>query len=86
MICSTYFVDASIPSHEKYHQVTFTNCVFRNNTLHTLFTVYGNLNVRLDSCIFIYNQLQSLKLPFKMTDSSNQNYMAITNIILCNYK
>ena len=58
-----------------YHQVTFTNCVFRNNTLYRLFTVYGNVNVRLDSCIFKYNQFQLIK----MVDSSSHNYMEITN-------
>ena len=69
------YFDASIPSYEKYHQVTFTNCVFRNNKFHRVFTVYGNLNIRLDSCIFKYNQFKVIK----MTDTSNQNYMAITN-------
>ena len=60
-----------------YHQVTFTNCVFRNNTLNRLFTVHGSVNVRLDSCIFKYNQFQSQAI--KMIDSSYHNYMAITN-------
>ena len=37
--------------------------------------MYGNLNIRLEGCIFKYNQFQVVK----MTDSANQNYMAIIN-------
>ena len=69
-----YFV-SSLPTYESYHQVTFTNCVFKNNKFHRVFTVYGNLNIRLEGCIFKYNQFQVVK----MTDSANQNYMAIKN-------
>ena len=58
-----------------YH--TFTNCVFRNNTFYRLFTVYGNVNIRLESCIFKYNQFQSQII--KMSHSLNQNYMSIKN-------
>ena len=76
---SLFYFDASTStrSNERYHmhQVTFTNCVFKNNTFHTLFVVYGNVNVRLESCIFKYNQFQVIK----MTDSLYQNYMVITN-------
>ena len=69
-----YFV-SSLPTYESYQQVIFTNCAFKNNKFHRLFTVYGDLNIRLQSCIFKYNQFQVVK----MTDSSYQNYMVIKN-------
>ena len=61
--------------YETHNQVTFTNCVFRNNTFHRLFAVKGNVNTRLESCIFNYNQFRVIE----MTDSSDQNYMEIKN-------
>ena len=67
-----YFVDSSVHS---YDQVTFTNCVFKNNKFHRVFTVRGNVNMRLESCIFKYSQFQVIE----MTDSANQNYVKITN-------
>ena len=71
---SLFYFDESIPSYEQ-HQVTFTKCIFRNNTFHRLFTVHGNVNLRLESCTFKHNRFQVIK----MTDSSGQNYMAIKN-------
>ena len=70
-----FYFDTSLPLYGSYHQVTFTNCVFRYNKFHRVFTVYGNVNIRLESCIFKYNQFQVIK----MTDSLYKNYMAITN-------
>ena len=73
-----FYFDESIPfSDERHNQVTFTNCVFRNNTLYRLIAVYGNVNVKLENCIFKYNQFQSQVI--KMIDSSYHNYMVITN-------
>ena len=49
--------------------------IFRNNTFYRLFTVYRNVNIRLDSCTLKHNRFQVIK----MIDSSGQNYMAIKN-------
>ena len=56
-----YFV-SSLPTYESYHQVIFTNCAFKNNKFHRVFTVYGDLNIRLESCVFKYNQFQVIKM------------------------
>ena len=70
---SLFYFDDSFQ--EIHNQVTFTNCIFRNNTLYRLFTIFGNVNMRLESCIFKYNQFQVIK----MIDSLNQNYVEIKN-------
>ena len=72
-----FYYDATIPSYEMFNQVTFTNCVFKNNTFHRLFTMYGYVNMKLESCILKYSQFNDLVI--KMTHSSNQNYISIKN-------
>ena len=69
-----YFMSSIYKNH---HQITFTYCVFRYNTYDTLFTVHGEVNIKLAGCIFRYNQLQSEMI--KMTESLHQNLMTIIN-------
>ena len=56
-------------------QVTFTNCIFRQNKIHRLFTVTGSFNIKLRSCVFEHNQFQVIH----EAESLHQNSMIITN-------
>ena len=56
-------------------QVTFSNCIFRYNELGRLFTVHGEIDMKLERCNFMYSNFQVIR----MTKSSYQNSMIITN-------
>ena len=62
-------------SYEIHNQVTFTNCIFRNNKIGRLFTVTGTLNMELKDCVFEHSQFQVIR----ETDSSYQNFLLISN-------
>ena len=56
-------------------QVTFSNCMFRYNKIGRLFTVRGEIGMKLKRCNFMYSNFQVIR----MTDQSYQNPMVITN-------
>ena len=49
-------------NHQFNHQVTFTNCAFRYIKVSRLFTVHGELHMRLENCIFKYSQFQVIRM------------------------
>ena len=57
-----YFESYEMVNHQVNHQVTFTNCAFRYIKLSRLFTVHGELHMRLENCIFKYSQFQVIRM------------------------
>ena len=74
--------DFVMPKHwqEKHYQVKFIDCKFRHNSLtrSTLFNIMGQLNMKLQSCIFRYNQFQVIKATNSTIIITNTSFHSIT--------
>ena len=70
-----FYFESSGYSNELHYQVTFTNCIFLHSKMRRMFTAYRDLSIKLESCIFKYNQFQVIR----MIDVSHQSSMIITN-------
>ena len=75
-----FYFELAERQQEKYYQVKFTDCRFRFNSLtrSILFNIRGQLNMKLQSCIFKYSQFQVIKVTNSTIIITNTSFYSIT--------
>ena len=64
------------PPYERNHHIKFIDCIFRHNQLYRLIKAHDSVNLKIESCIFHYKQINMLMQLF---GDFGLNSMIITN-------